>query len=91
MSHRRHFDVVGRKCVLPPFRVARAAARCCSRRQPYALADAAGACLRRLKGTSTNLAHARSEATEKRKRTLLQEYRQARAARCAAPCRRAGG
>ena len=35
---------------------------------------------RRLKGTSVNIAHARSEANEKRKRTLLQEYRRVRAA-----------
>ena len=46
---------------------------------PTLCADAAlAAC--RLKGTSVNVAHARSEANEKRKRTLLQEYRRVRAA-----------
>jgi hypothetical protein len=31
-----------------------------------------------VKGRSTNLVHSRSVATDKRKRTLLLEYRQAR-------------
>lgn len=46
---------------------------------------------RRLKGTSVNVAHARSEATEKRKRTLLQEYRRVRARRAPAAAVAAGG
>jgi hypothetical protein len=47
-------------------------------RAPTLCADAVlAAC--RLKGTSVNVAHARSEANEKRKRTLLQEYRRVRA------------